>query len=201
MEERDRLVKTRFPAEIADIIIGYATVFKRPFQRDRCSQCDKRSTHFELCRDHHNLCLFCCDNTARIIQDDEENVPTYLVCQACEALYGSSWLKYTEHSCDSDSTCEDMYQTLYRNDDYPVDIEYFKQGLLILGMAHEEGRNYNKDAREAFEQYGGLEAARKMTQKLPDWFENTEIFSRWKEAERDVGSFTWSTVEKLIRKL
>src|SRR5690606_28426743 len=86
MEERDRLVKTRFPAEIADI------------QRDRCSQCDKRSTHFELCRDHHNLCLFCCDNTARIIQDDEENVPTYLVCQACEALYGSSWLKYTEHS-------------------------------------------------------------------------------------------------------
>ena len=126
---------------------------------------------------------------------------TWFVKHVRLSLYGSSWLKYTEHSCDSDSTCEDMYQTLYRNDDYPVDIEYFKQGLLILGMAHEEGRNYNKDAREAFEQYGGLEAARKMTQKLPDWFENTEIFSRWKEAERDVGSFTWSTVEKLIRKL
>ena len=201
MQARDSLLEEVFPKVIAGIISDYANVFKRPFQRDRCLQCDKRATHLDLCRNHHNLCLLCCNNTARVIQDDEDDVPSYLVCGSCENRYGSAWLQVTEKAYDTDSTFEDMYQTLYQNDDHPVDIEYFKQGLLLLGMVHEEGEDYNKGAKEAFEELGGIEKVREVAQSLPDWFERSNIFSHLKEAERHIGSFTWSVVVKLIRKL
>jgi hypothetical protein len=194
-------LENTFPTVIANIIAEYVNVFKRPFKSSQCMVCEKRATFFNLCRDHHTLCLLCCDNTCRDVHDaeDDEVLNAYQICNRCEIRYGSSWIKLLENTYDGPD--EDLYQVLYRLDDYPVDIEYFKQGMSILGMALEEGKKYNDDSKAAFEEWGGLTKARDTVEKLPDWFENTEIFSRWKEAERRIGSFTWSTVLKLIRKL
>ena len=193
-----------FPAVIANIITGYVTVFKRPFQKDRCLVCEQEATWFDsLCRDHHTLCLFCCDNTVKDRSDDplEEAEDIFSICDLCEMRYESSWMKFAEKAYDTNSKYEDMYQTFYRDDDYPIDIGYFKQGMSILGMVCVEGEKYNKESKEDFEELGGMEKARQMTRIHPDWFENTDAFGRWKEAERRIGSFTWSVVEKLIRKL
>ena len=193
-----------FPTVIANIITGYLTVFKRPFQKDRCLVCDQKATWFNsLCRDHHTICLFCCDNTATDCYDDdlEETEDIFTICDICEARHGSSWMKFAENAYDTDSNCEDMYQTFYRDDDFPIDIGYFKQGMFILGMVYEEGEKCNKESKEVFEELGGMEKAREIARKIPDCFENMDIFGRWKEAERRIGSFTWSTVERLIHKL
>jgi len=189
-----------FPAVLENIITGYVTVFKRPFRINQCMMCDKRATYDRFCHEHHTLCLFCCDNTSRAIDDDDDNQSTYIICDKCEKRYEPvSWMPFAEKAYDYG--CENMYEIFYQDNDYPIDIEYLKQGLLLLGMVREEGKKLNRQAKESFEYYGGMNKVRTTIQNLPDWVEHTEIYHRWRESQRKIGAYSWSAVLNMIRKL
>jgi len=201
-ESMQEILQEIFPAVLENIITGYVTVFKRPFKSSRCLACDKPATYFQFCHEHHTLCLFCCDNTSQAIDndDDEDNFNPYVICDECEKRYRpDSWMPYIEKAYDY-SYDENMYEIFYRDDDYPIDIEYLKQGLLLLGMARGEGKKLNRLAKESFEYYG-MEKLKLTILNYHDRFEDTEIYSRWIESQRKIGSYSWSAVLNMIRKL
>src|SRR5690349_4709861 len=98
------LLIAQFPKDVADIIIGYAEVFKHPVENGFCAVCRvPYNWYTNLCNLHHNLCVLCLC---------EAEVDSNYVCEQCRRKYHTQkWMFYVMAS-----TNGDIFTEMYKND-------------------------------------------------------------------------------------
>lgn len=102
--------------DLARIVIGYAEVFKRPFEKGRCVECrEPTENHRQLCERHKNRCVFCLGSHSN------ESCRAQYVCCECEdkLLHHREWWLYARRVLGCNT-----FTAFYNDDDEPIDVEY-----------------------------------------------------------------------------